>query len=529
MFKLATLAQDPVFRIMFQHATIGIMLADSNGFIVKTNDFANRLFGYEEGELEGQKIEVLVPDTLKMQHIRYREKYSKKPKEREMGAGLDLLAKRKDGSTFPVAISLGHTKMGEEQLVIAYINNVTKQKEYEERIKQEKETAQTYLDIAGSMVVVLNKAGQVQLLNQRGEEILGIKEEHVIGKNWFEAFLPKKERTGAKAVFNSLMSEQGRDVEYFENLIVDSQGNEKLIWFHNRVLLDKNGVATGTISSGVDITEQRQAEKLLKESQLKLEDYAAALESKVKERTMELEESQSQLVQALSKERELGELKSRFVSMASHEFRTPLSMVLSAAELIEMYHANERYDKLDRNVERIKSAVRNLTNILNDFLSLEKLEAGKIEVNQIPIELSTFLEELHEDIKPLLKKNQQLLLPSPSIITIQTDTYLLKNILINLISNAIKYSPDGEDVTLSINNDNGQTIFAVADQGIGIPETDKEHMFSRFFRAANAENIQGTGLGLIIVQRYVNLLGGHIDFTSEEGVGSTFYVRLPTS
>ncbi|MEM1123918.1 MAG: PAS domain S-box protein, partial [Bacteroidota bacterium] len=315
---------------MFQHATIGIMLADSKGFIVKTNDFANRLFGYEDGELEGQKIEVLVPDSLKMRHVRYRKNYVQKPKEREMGAGLDLLAKRKDGSTFPVAISLGHTKMGEEQLVIAYINNVTKQKEYEERIKQEKETAQTYLDIAGSMVVVLNKAAQIQLLNQRGEEILGVKEEYVIGQNWFETFIPKGERTGVKAVFDSLMSEKGRDVEYFENLIVDSSETERLIWFHNRVLLDKNGVAIGTISSGVDITEQRQAEKLLKESQLKLEDYAAALESKVKERTMELEESQSQLVQALSKERELGELKSRFVSMASHEFRTPLSMVLSA-------------------------------------------------------------------------------------------------------------------------------------------------------------------------------------------------------
>ena len=332
------MAQDPIFKIMFQHATIGIILSNSKGLIIKANEYANRLFGYDNGELERQKIEVLVPDTLKMQHVHHRNKYNENPNERAMGVGLDLLAKRKDNSTFPVAISLGHAKVEGEQLVIAYITNVTKQKEYEQTIKQEKELAQTYLDIAGSIVIVLNKEEEIQLLNQRGEEILGVKAANVIGKNWFENFLPKEEQLGAKAVFNSLMSEKGRGVEYFENLVVGSQGKERLIWFHNRVLLDKNGIPTGTISSGVDITEQRQAEKLLKESQLKLEDYAAALESKVKERTMELEESQVQLVQALGKERELGELKSRFVSMASHEFRTPLSMVLSAAELIEMYH-----------------------------------------------------------------------------------------------------------------------------------------------------------------------------------------------
>lgn len=518
---------DPIFEIMFQHATIGIILSKNNGVIVKSNAFAERLFGYEKGELIGQKIEVLVPDSVKERHIGHRNKFHKKPKEREMGADLDLLAKRKDNSTFPVAISLGHTKVDGELLVIAYINNVTKQKEYEQTIKEEKELAQTYLDIAGSMVIVLDKAEQIQLLNQRGEEILDVKEEQVIGLNWFDEFLPPSEQTGARAVFSSLMSDKGGNVEYFENLVLNSNGEERLIWFHNRVLVDKHGVAIGTISSGVDITEQRQGEKLLKESQLQLENYAASLESKVKERTMELEDSQIQLMQALGKERELGELKSRFVSMASHEFRTPLSMILSAAELMEMYHAKSRYDKLDRNIERIKSAVHNLTNILNDFLSLEKLEAGKIEVNNKNILLADFLGELYEEIKPLLQEDQQLILTNPTVDSITTDAYLLKNVLLNLISNAIKYSPLGENVELSITTNTKQIVFAIIDQGIGIPETDKEHMFSRFFRASNAENIQGTGLGLTIVKRYLELINGRIDFTSEMEKGSVFYVYLP--
>ena len=488
------MSQDAIFKIMFQTATIGIIVANNKGVIVKSNPFANRLFGYETGELEGQKIEVLIPDSLKHRHIKHREQYHKKPVEREMGTGLDLLAKKKDGSTFPVAISLGHTIVNGESLAISYINNVTKQKEYEQTIQKEKELAQTYLDIAGSMVVVLDKKENIQLLNQRGEEILGLKEEEIIGLNWFDNFLPATERNPARSVFQSLMSEKGKNVEYYENLVLNSQKEEKLIWFHNRVLLNKKGQAIGTISSGVDITEQRQAEKLLKESQLKLENYAAVLESKVKERTMKLEESQEKLVAALSKEKELGELKSRFVTMASHEFRTPLSMILSSAELIGMYLEAKRYDKFERNITRIKSSVRNLTNILNDFLSLEKLEAGKIQIERKPIEIVEFLAELQEDIQPILQKNQQFIIDNQLKATIETDASLLKNILLNLISNAIKYSPNGEPVTLTIAEKQQQIHFSVIDRGIGIPESEQTHLFTRFFRASNVENIQGTGL-----------------------------------
>ena len=168
-----------------------------------------------------------------------------------------------------------------------------------------------------------------------------------------------------------------------------------------------------------------------------------------------------------------------------------------------------------------------MTNILNDFLSLEKLEAGKIEVQKKALKLAPFLEELAEDIKPLLQNEQRFIIKNKEVIIPKTDAYLLKNILINLISNAIKYSPEGEDVLLSITSNNNKINFAVIDQGIGIPKVDKEHMFTRFFRASNAENIQGTGLGLTIVKRYLDLIGGNIDFESEDGVGSTFYVYLP--
>lgn len=637
-----------LYQVMFKYATLGILIAKSDGTIVKTNPFAEKLFGYEEHELEGQLVDVLIPDALRGGHAKHRDSYHRNPKERVMGANLDLFAKRKDGATFPVEISLGHTEFDGEKMAIAYINDITEQKKAKVAIQQEKEMAQMYLDIAGSMTVVIDKEERITLLNQRGEEILGVSEEKVIHKNWFDLFIPESEREDVRAVFGKLMKNKVKNVEYYENSIINKNGEKRLIWWHNRVLFDEGGEVQGTISSGVDITEQRQAEKSLKESQLILQNYTHELEKEVSARTADLAESEQKLNQAqaiakighwdimvesdkleiskgmyqifgikpdavvssklidtlnhpedrkmvrdnfkkviaskkgismnhriitsngdlkyilssiqapifdddgklirlfgvvkditslkvaelqlhesLSKEKELSLLKSRFVSMASHEFRTPLSSILSSAELIGMYIEAGKSEKTKKNINRIKNSVRNLTGILNDFLSLEKLEAGKVEVQKETIDLVEYFDELVEEIKPILRPEQHLLFETNDLKTFQTDPYLLKNILINLISNAIKYSPKGEDVTLALEKEKNQLIFKVIDRGIGIPDADKQHMFTRFFRASNVENIKGTGLGLTIVKRYLDLLGGDIGFESEYGKGSTFHFHIP--
>ena len=520
------------------------------------------------------------------------------------------------------------------------IRYAIQKKKVEKKLELEKQTAQMYLDIAGSMILVINEKEEIQLLNQRGEELLGIKEEEAIGQNWFDNFVPKEVREEVRQVFDRLMENKEKEVEYYENPIQAKNGEQKIIWWHNRLLF-KNGKPIGTISSGVDITAERQAVKFLAESN-------HALEEKVKQRTAALESSQfklneaqaiaqighwewdvqkervafskgmyhifdleenivvkpgemaayfhpddQQLIQdkiaeahknkkgysiehriitpkkrlkyvhskvktievdeagkflhifgvlrditqekeaaiqletALQKERELGELKSRFVSMASHEFRTPLSSILSSAELLGMYLELGKHDKCEKNINRIKSSVRNLTGILNDFLSLEKLEAGKVSIQKTTFPLPAYLEELQDEMKPILKKNQQLQISHPNLQEIHTDAHLLTNILINLLSNAIKYSPKGEDVELVISAEKDHWLLQVIDHGIGIPEQDKAHMFSRFFRASNVENIKGTGLGLTIVKRYLVLLGGTIGFESEYGKGSTFYFTLP--
>ncbi len=230
---------------------------------------------------------------------------------------------------------------------------------------------------------------------------------------------------------------------------------------------------------------------------------------------------------ALKKERQLNELKTRFVSMASHEFRTPLSTILSSISLLGRYTEAEQQPKREKHIQRIKSSVRNLTSILEDFLSLTRLEEGRIEVRPEPLELAPFFEEVIEDLKGLLKPQQHVELSLEGQPEALLDKQLLRNILNNLLSNAIKYSDAGSEVQVEVACDEEALRFSVTDQGIGIPQEEQVHLFERFFRAKNATNIQGTGLGLNILHKYVNLLHGQVGFHSVEGRGTVFTVHCP--
>ncbi|WP_222983385.1 PAS domain S-box protein [Flagellimonas meishanensis] len=230
----------------------------------------------------------------------------------------------------------------------------------------------------------------------------------------------------------------------------------------------------------------------------------------------------------LQKEKELSELKSRFVSMASHEFRTPLSAILSSAILIEKQNAPDKVEKRKKYVEQIKSNVRNLVVILNDFLSLGKLEEGKTVSQPEYFNIVQLAEALIEEMTSDKKDVHSVLLQTkgePTIVFL--DPKLIRHILINLLSNAMKYSSSDTTITVTLDFKDDQVLIHIEDHGIGIPKEEQEHLFERFFRARNAENIQGTGIGLHIVKQYVELMEGEVSFVSEQDKGTTFTTKFP--
>jgi PAS domain S-box-containing protein len=234
-----------------------------------------------------------------------------------------------------------------------------------------------------------------------------------------------------------------------------------------------------------------------------------------------------ELTKSLEKEKEVNDLKSRFVSMASHEFRTPLSTILSSVSLLAKYITSDDQPKRDKHIDRIKSSVKALTDILNEFLSLGRIEEGKIEVNPNDFNLKEFIETVIYEMNVLLKPGQQFYFTHNGGEIIYSDSNLLKHVVVNLLSNAIKFSPENSQIIITSLVENGITTIEISDKGIGIPKSDQVHLFERFFRATNVTNIQGTGLGLHIVGRYVELLDGIIKYSSELENGSTFTIQLP--
>ena len=278
-----------------------------------------------------------------------------------------------------------------------------------------------------------------------------------------------------------------------------------------------------------DITKRKEIEqsvfdqqKELLETNKTIENLNQELETKVNERTQQLqsllqeqEKSKNVLTKALDKEKDLGDLKSRFVAMASHEFRTPLSTILSSASLLAKYSLTEEQDKRDKHIQRIKSSVNNLTNILNEFLSVGKMEDGMVTANNIEFDVKELFISICNEMHGLLKSGQKISCEHKGNTNIFLDPSLLKNVLFNLLSNAIKFSGENSLVHFSGSVDENSFEIRIKDEGIGMTEADQEHLFERFFRGANAVNIQGTGLGLHIVGKYLELMNGNITVKSE--------------
>ncbi len=411
---------------------------------------------------------------------------------------------------------------------------------------------QAIIDTAIDGIITIDEKGIIDTINPAGARLFGYEPPELIGKSinvlmpqpyseQHDGYIQRYLKTGEARIIGI-----GR-----EALGLKKDGTV----FPIRLAVSEVQLSNRRMFIGIvhDLTEVKEANRRYRELNEELENKIKARteelarvvnqllttnkqlkhEIQVREATeRELKKKEAEVRKALEREKELSELKSRFVSMASHEFRTPLSTIASSASLIARYTQENQQEKRLKHVRRIKSAVENLTGILNDFLSLSKLEEGKIEVELSDFFVSDLCREVLDEVQGLLKQDQQIIMEDvpkdKEVFNVHSDRRLLKNLMLNLLSNAIKYSPPGKRIWISLwREDEEHFSFSVRDEGIGIPKEDQQHLFMRFFRAKNALNIQGTGLGLNIVQRYLEFLDGEIRFESEEGVGTLFTVTLP--
>ena len=236
--------------------------------------------------------------------------------------------------------------------------------------------------------------------------------------------------------------------------------------------------------------------------------------------------AEDEILNTLNKEKELSEMKSNFVSMASHEFRTPLSAILSSVSLIEQYNTTGQQENRSRHIKRIKSSVHDMISILEEFLSLEKIEEGRVEAKAQTFNVKEFTAQLCHELKSNTKPGQVINYIHMGGEWVSLDPAFVKHILTNLISNAIKYSPENSPVKVETQVADEVVTFMVQDKGVGISDEDQRHLFERFFRAANATTIQGTGLGLHITKRYVDMMNGTIAVRSELGKGAAFIIQV---
>jgi PAS domain S-box-containing protein len=404
---------------------------------------------------------------------------------------------------------------------------------------REKQRFEALFQYSSMAIIVSNEKGEVVLANKMAiqtfgyaqSDIPGMKVEDLIPSRFREKHLSHRERFHAQP--SSRNMGQGFDLYAKKN-----DGSE----FPVEISLGHYKTIEGhfVIAYIIDITKRREIEKAIMKQQEEMakandeiEKLNEELEAKVEQRTRQLQEtleilerSRDELEKALSKEKELSDLKTRFVSMASHEFRTPLSTILSSASLVAKYTLSEEQNKRDKHIQRIRSAVSNLTDILNEFLSIGRLEEGKIQVNFADFNLKEQVQLVCNEMQTIIRPGQKIRIRHTGNQTVNLDLSLLRNVIINLVSNAIKFSPENGLIDVETQVNPKQILISVRDNGIGISEDDKKHLFERFFRGKNATNIQGTGLGLHIVSKYIELMNGHMIVESELEEGTTFIIKF---
>ncbi len=405
------------------------------------------------------------------------------------------------------------------------------------------EILKTAFDATIEGILVSDEKANIVFANESIINYFGYSADELSGKS-IELLIPKKFQIRHHTHYDSYIKEPSylKDANYREVIGLNKDGKEVPLEIRiSSFIFDEKRYALAFV---FDNSFRRQQDILInlekRELKDKVKDNSIDLEKTIKQlhKTNQLlqEEIQKKIIakeevrKALMDEREVNQLKSKFLTLVSHEFRTPLSGIMTSASLIKKYAPKEDAESIIKHSNIISNMVKHLTNILDDFLSLDKIENADVKYKFTQFECYAVINEIVNETKSLLKKGQNFVIePLEKPIELYQDKKIFHIIVSNLLFNAIKYSPENSTIKLKITHDGHFIQFIISDQGIGIPENEQKFIFQRFFRASNVSHIQGTGIGLNIIKVNIESLGGRIMFESIENQGTSFYVKLPTN
>ncbi|SDE34603.1 PAS/PAC sensor signal transduction histidine kinase [Pricia antarctica] len=489
-----------IFNLLSEGVSEGIIVVNTKQEIVATNSAAEDMFGYDDDELLGKPLDTLIPRRYHGHHDQHVAHFIDKSEKRQMGHGRDLNGIRKNGEEFPVEAGLNPFKLYGSTYVMALVIDITERKIREKELSH---WARIFQESLNEIFVFDAETFNFINVNNEARRNIGFNMAELIGMTPVD-IKPEFSLHKFKKLVNALLTGKKEKVK-FETLHRRKDGSSYPVEVHLQP--SAMGERQVFVAIILDITERKN--------------YTEKLEKTVESRT-------KQLTEALAVEKELNELKTRFLSLVSHEFKTPLSSILTSITLVGKYTQTEQQPKRDKHVTTIRNKVKYLDAILNDFLSVERLDSGKVNYHLEMFHLSKVINEVVYDANMLLKTGQKIRYPEDiDDIVIEFDEKTLELALSNLIHNAIKYSPEDSIIDLVVSKKTDTIVLKVIDQGIGIPATEQKHIFDRYFRAENALLTQGTGIGLNIAKQHLENLGATLEFSSKQNDGSTFVVHLP--
>jgi protein-histidine pros-kinase len=480
------------FRDLLESTPDAIIMANETGRIVLANSQAEALFGYGRGDLLGKPIELLLPRRYHDDHVSHRSDYFSKPRPRAMGAGLELYGLRRDGTEFPVEISLSPLHTDEGTLVMSAIRDISERKRAEQKFRG-------LLESAPDAMVIANRAGEIVLVNAQTERLFGYSREELLGNN-VEILVPERSHAvhpGHRAGFfhEPRARSMGAGLELHGRR---RDGSEFPVEISLSPLETEEGML---VSSAIrDITDRRAIERALQEKNAELE--------------------------------RANQAKDRFLSSMSHELRTPLNGILGFSEFLVDGKPGPLNEKQKEYLSDILQSGRHLLHLINDMLDLVKVQAGKVELSPESFRLQDAIQEVCAGVLPIAeeKRIEVRIGIEPGINTVTLDRPRFKQILYNLLSNALKFTNDDGHVRISAElAGTGSFRLTVSDDGIGIRAEDIGRLFTEFEQldTGTARRFGGTGLGLALTRTLVGIHGGSIDVESEIQKGSRFIVTLP--